>query len=395
MIAVSPLLRDGYGQPVYDLDGMSTRRFAIVYGVILVLSCGLSAAQAAADMPQQIAEHSRRAQEFLREKKPDLAIPELQAIVALDPNDQDTRANLGVLLFFHGDFVQAVPQLRVAFQLKPDLWKIQALLGLAEMRLKDTSNARADLESALPHLTEEKIRAEVGDALIASYTATGELEKAARTVSVLLAVQPTDPRLLLLSYRLYADLASNAMVTLALAAPQSAEMHQAMGRELARQGNEAAAVANYRQALASDPKLPGLSFDLGNLLYNSSDEKLQAEAEAQFQAALAANPLDEKAQLMLGEIAARRGDMKAAYGDDAHAVEMQPNDPEACSEFAKILMSRKELEKARSLLVHALEIDPMNYTAHYRLSTLDRQQGKLEEAKLELAEYEEVQGDEG
>jgi len=367
---------------------MSTRRFAIFYGVILVLSCGLSVAQAAADKPQQIAEHSRRAQEFLREKKPDLAIPELQAIVALDPNDRDTRANLGVLLFFQGDFVQAAPQLRVAFQLRPDLWKIQALLGLAEMRLKDASSARADLESALPHLSEAKIQAEVGNALIDSYTATGELEKAASTVSVLLVAQPTDPRLLLMSYRLYSDLASNAMVTLALAAPQSAEMHQAVGRELARQGNEAAAVANYRQAIENNPKLPGLSFDLGNLLYNSSDEKLQAEAETQFQAALADNPLDEKAQLMLGEIAARRGDMKAAYDDDAHAVEMQPNDPEACSEFAKILMSTKEPEKARSLLVHALEIDPMNYTAHYRLSTLDRQQGKPEEAKQELAEYE-------
>jgi cytochrome c-type biogenesis protein CcmH/NrfG len=367
---------------------MSTTRFTILFGVILVLCCGLSVAQAAADKPQQIAEHSRRAQEFLREKKPDLAIPELQAIVALDPNDRDTRANLGVLLFFQGGYAQAVPQLRAAFQLKPDLWKIQALLGLAEMRLKDTSTARADLESALPHLPVEKIQAETGYALIESYTSTGELEKAANTVSILLASQPTDPRLLLMSYRLYSDLASNAMVTLALAAPQSAEMHQAMGRELARQGNEAAAVANYRQAIESDPKLPGLSFDLGNLLYNSSDEKLQAEAEAQFQAALAANPLDEKAQLMLGEIAARRGDMKAAYEDDAHAVEMQPNDPEACSEFAKILMSSKEPEKARSLLVHALEIDPMNYTAHYRLSTLDRQQGKPEEAKRELAEYE-------
>lgn len=90
-------------------------------GIILVLGHGISIAQAIGDIPQQIAEHSRRAEEFLREKKPDLAIPELQAVVALDPNDQDTRANLGVLLFFQGDFAQAVPQLRAAFQLKPDL----------------------------------------------------------------------------------------------------------------------------------------------------------------------------------------------------------------------------------------------------------------------------------
>jgi Flp pilus assembly protein TadD len=356
---------------------------------LVLLLCPLIAwGQTSSGTSASFQQHVRDAQQYMHQKRPDLAIPEFEAALTLDPNNIEVQANLGVLLYFRGDSAQAESYLRAAIKEQPDLWKIQALLGLAEMRLKDANHARADLESALPHLTEAKIQAEVGDALIESYTATGELEKAASVVSVLLAAQPTNPKLLLMSYRLYSDLASNAMVTLALAAPQSAEMHQAMGRELARQGNEGAAIANYRQAIEIDPKLPGLSFDLGNLLYNSSDEKLQAEAEAQFQAALAANPLDEKAQLLLGEIAARRGDLKAAYEDDARAVEMQPNDPEACSEFAKILMSRKELEKARSLLVHALEIDPMNYTVHYRLSTLDRQQGKLEEAKRELAEYE-------
>ena len=45
-------------------------------------------------------------------------------------------------------------------------------------------------------------------------------------------------------------------------------------------------------------------------------------------------------------------------------------------------------DKARPLLEHALSIDSMNETAHYRLSTLDRQQGKTEEAKQELAQYQ-------
>jgi cytochrome c-type biogenesis protein CcmH/NrfG len=330
----------------------------------------------------------RDAQQHMQQKRPDLAIPEFEAILALEPANIDAQANLGVLLYFRGDLAKSAPHLRAAVKAQPDLWKIQALLGLAEHRLKDASNARADLESALPHLQEEKLQLEVGDTLVESYTATGELDKAASTVAVLLAAQPTNPKLLLLSYRLYSDLASNAMVTLALAAPQSAEVHQAMASELARQGNEAAAIANYREAIQLDSKLPGLYFDLGSLLYNSTDEKLQAEAEAQFQSALATNPHDQKAQLMLGEIAARRGDMKTAYADDARAVEMQPNDPEACTEFAKILISMKERDKARSMLLHALEIDPTNYTAHYRLSTLDRQEGKPEEAKQELAKYE-------
>jgi Tfp pilus assembly protein PilF len=356
---------------------------------LFFLGCCLTArSQISPGTNGSIEQHARDAQRYMHEKRPDLAIPEFEAVLTLDPANIEAQANLGVLLYFRGDLAKSAPHLRAAVKAQPDLWKIQALLGLAEHRLKDASKARVDLESALPHLKEEKLQTEVGNALVENYTATGELEKAASTVSVLLASQPANPKLLLMSYRLYSDLASNAVVTLALAAPHSAEMHQAMASELARQGNETAAVANYREAIQLGPKLPGLSFELGILLYNSTDEKLQSEAEAYFQAALAANPLDEKAQLMLGEIAARRGDLKAAYNADAHAVAMQPDDPDACTEFAKILISMKERDKARSLLLHALEIDPMNYTAHYRLSTLDRQEGKPEEAKQELAKYE-------
>jgi cytochrome c-type biogenesis protein CcmH/NrfG len=332
------------------------------------------------------------AQQYMLEKRPDLAIPEFEAAIAIDPNNVDAQANLGVLRYFKSDYANAVPHLRAAVVAQPGIWKIQALLGLAELRLKDPANARPDLEAALPHLKGEKIQDEAGDALIDSYTATGELDKAARVVSILLDAHPTDTRLLMISYRLYSDLAANAMLTLAIAAPKSAEMHQVMARELARHGDEQAAIANYREAIEANPKLPGLNFELGSLLYDSSDEKLQSEAEAQFQAALAANPNDEKSQLMLGKIAERKGDLKAAYAADSRAVQMQPDDPDACTELAKILIAtqsdRDQPDKARALLTHAIQIDPTNYTAHYRLVSLDRAEGKPEEAKKELAEYQ-------
>ena len=91
---------------------------------------------------------------------------------------------------------------------------------------------------------------------------------------------------------------------------------------------------------------------------------------------------------MLGEDAARHGDMTKANEAESRAVELQPNDPDACTELAKTLIALHQSERARSLLEHALTIDSMNETAHYRLSTLDRQQGKIEEAKQELAQYQ-------
>jgi tetratricopeptide (TPR) repeat protein len=335
-----------------------------------------------------VQQHLQNARQDLGNQRPDLAIPELEAVIAIDPVNQDAQANLGVLLFFRGEMEKAVPHLRIAVKAQPDLWKIQALLGLAEVRLKDQMNARSDLESALPHLKGEKVQMEVGNALVAIYSASGELEKAADVASVMLESQPTDPGLLLLSYRLNSAAAGTSLLTLAMAAPHSAEMHQAMARELIRHGDEAAAIANYHEAIRLNPKLPGLLFDFGAVLYKSDDPKLKAEAEAQFKAALAANPQDEKAQLMIGQVAAQRGDLKAAYDAESQAVEMQPNDGDAWTEFAKILISMNERDKARALLEHALEIDPTNYTAHYRLGTLYRQQGKQEEARRELADYQ-------
>jgi cytochrome c-type biogenesis protein CcmH/NrfG len=234
----------------------------------------------------------------------------------------------------------------------------------------------------------EKVQREAGDALIASYTGTGELDKAASAVAVLLDANPTDAELLLTSYHFYSELANNAMITLALAAPNSAELHQAMARELSRHGDDDAAIGNYRAAIQLNPKLPGLHLELGNIYFNSPDARLQGQAATEFASAVAENPRDEKAQLMLGEDAARRGDLKTAFEAETRAVELERDDPDACTALAKTLVEMDQPDKARDLLVHALQIDSMNETAHYRLSTLDRKQGKTDEAKQELTQYQ-------
>lgn len=336
---------------------------------------------------QEEAAHLRKAADYIRARQPALAIPELRAVVAIDPGNVDAQANLGVLLFFQRQFADAVPYLRSAVGARSDLWKIQGLLGLAEGQLQDNDASRADLEAAFPHLTEPKFQLEVGKALIDNYTATGDLENAATVVSTLLVSRPTDPSLLYLSYRLNSDIAGRAMLTLALSAPDSAEMHQVMARELAHHADDDAAIANYREALKIDPNLAGLHSELGDLLFNSEDQKLKAEAPAEFEAALAVNPHDEKAQLSLGIIAAQNGDMKTALADDSRAVELDPNDTDACTELAKALELMNQRAKAEQMFERAIQIDPTNYVAHYRLAALYRRERKTDEMKQQLADY--------
>jgi tetratricopeptide (TPR) repeat protein len=160
-----------------------------------------------------------------------------------------------------------------------------------------------------------------------------------------------------------------------------------MARELAKQGKTDEAIANYREALRINPRLAGAHTELGDLFFHSVDEKLKAAAANEFQSALDVNPGDEKAELAIGVLAAQRGDLKTALADDSRALQLAPNDSDACTELAKVLIQMDRKDEARDLLERAVQIEPSNYVAHFRLSTLYRQQGRTDEAKQQVALY--------
>lgn len=137
---------------------------------------------------------------------------------------------------FRGDYAGAIPQLQTALKFDPGLWKIQALLGRAQRRTADSAGAMANLEQAFPNLEDRDIQIEVGMELVEMYASREELEKAAHVLQLLHEKFPTDVEVLYASYRLYSDLAGEAMLSLSLVAPHSAQMHQLMTHELARQG---------------------------------------------------------------------------------------------------------------------------------------------------------------
>lgn len=335
----------------------------------------------------QLAQHTRLAQQYLSERRPGLAIPELRAILKLDPGNVDAHGNLGVLLFFEGHYAQAAPQLRDALQARPDLWKIQALLGMSELRTGDHAASRNDLATAFPHLTETKIKLDVGNALIDSYTSSGDLDKAADVVSTLLKLEPTNKDLLYAAYRIYSDLSDQMVLTMAMTAPDSAQMHATMGHVLAREGDSKAAIANYREAIRINPKIPGLHFDLAELLKSTGNVADQKAAIQEYKAVLALNPADEKSLSELGSIAEKNGNTQEALEYYTHAVKLQPDDPGALAGLADVWISMQQPKKAIPLLEHAVQLDPTSSAAHFRLSTLYRHEGRTADAKHELNEY--------
>jgi FimV-like protein len=366
---------------------MIIQRAIALGGMGLLLGAAMCFAQTAGDTQSQIAEHNRKLQQYLQEKKPDLAIPELQALVALDPNNVDVRGNLGVLLFFKGDCAGAVSQLRAATSLRTGLWRIEVLLSICEKRQGDLAAARTDLEDAFPHLDDEKLRLQAGMEMIEIYSNSGDLDKAAGIVTVLREHDPTNVDVLYAAYRIYSDLAGESMLSLSLVDPDSAQMHRVIAHEETRQGNDAGAIQHYRKAIALNPQLPDIDFELAELLYASQDEKLKKEAEQEYLAALKENPRDEKTIRKLGEIDAARGDTQSALNEFSKAIQLEPTDSDAKLALAKALIEMNQIDKAQALLEEAVQQEPTNAIAHYRLATLYRKMGRVDDARREVDLY--------
>lgn len=356
----------------------------VVTGVALV--CGVAHAQNTAE--QQLAEHRAKAQQYLMNKEPDKAIPELQAMEALAPNDADVHGNLGVLFYFRGDCARAVPELRRAVELVPGIWRQQTLLGFCEERLGDRENAAKDLEAAFPHIDDPKLNRDTGEALLRIYAADNELAKAAAVMAVLQEKNPTDVKLLYSAYELYSDLAGEAMISLSLVNPDSAEMHRLMARESLRYGDRITAISHLRDALKIDPKMPGLHEELADALNSSQEGGNKEEAEQEYKLALAENPKDELALCRLGEMAETRGETQDALAEYTKALQLSPEDDAANMGLAKVYMTLKQPDKAAALLEGVVKRDPTNDVAHFRLSTAYRQMHRYDDAKKQLVEYQ-------
>ena len=346
-----------------------------------------AAAQAGSNGAQKISTLEQQVQIYLQDQKPQLAIPLLRQIISLDPGNLNANANLGVLLFFEKDYANAIPLMRTALQTKPDLWRIQALQGIAEKRTGDPLAAQKDLEQAFPHLQDVKIQRQAGLELVELDASSGRFAAAASIAEKLEELSPQDPQIMLVAYEISSQMMDQSLLNMLLVAPDSAEMHMIMGGRLGRQGDHASSIAQYREAIRLNPNLPGVHFELAEQLRASPDPAMNAQAEAEYQAALKENPFDVKAWCRLGDSLAGRGAFKAAEDDYKKALALQPNDSDAQTGLAIALMSTDQMSQALPLLEDAVKNDPTNIVAHYRLSVLYRRGGRVADAQHEMSEF--------
>ncbi len=348
-------------------------------------------AQNAPDVRQKIEALQQQAQKYLQEQKPQLAIPLLSEIVSLDPKNVNAQGNLGVLLFFQGKYPEAIPHMRSALELQPELWRILALLGIAEKRTGDAALAQTDLGKAFANVDDKKVQVEAGLELLELQAASGQLDQALSVAAKLRELAPENPQIVFATFHIARRLMDQTLLNMMIAAPDSPEMHMMMAGELSRQGNQTDAIAQYREAIRLNPNLPGAHFELAEQLKTATDPALNAEAEAEYKAAIQVNAYDEKAWRELGRILAAKGDFKRAEEHYRNALSLDPKDSEAKTGLATVLISLDRTNEAISLLEKAVEDDQTNTAAHYRLSTLYRQAGRTADAEREMKAFRHYQ----
>ena len=341
-------------------------------------------AQNPQDIQQKIGALELQLQKYLQDQKPELAIPVLREIVSLDAKNINGQANLGVLLYFQGNYAESVPHLRAALELQPGLPRIEALLGIAEKRTGDPQAAQKHLEHALSGLDDKKIQLQAGVELIELYSAATQFEKALAVAGRLQEFDPQNPQIVLITYELSRQLMDQSLLTLMVSAPDSAEMHMIMGNELGRQGDHSNSAIQYHEALKLNPVLPGAHFELAEQLRTAADPALNAQAEDEYKAAIKVNPNDALSWRQLGGIQQAKGAFKAAEEDYRKALALQPRDAESKTGLAIVLISIGKTDEATGLLESAIKDDPTNLVAHFRLSTIYRRAGRAADAQREL-----------
>lgn len=340
------------------------------------------------DLEQKIGALEQQAQKHLQEQKPQLAVPVLREIASLDPKNLNARANLGVLLFFDGRYAEAIPHMRAAMDLNPELSRIQALLGIAEKRTGERAQAKTDLERAFAKLDDKKIRVDAGLELIELYSAASEVDKALAIAVRLQELAPENPQILFVTYHLARRIMDQNLVNMIMVAPDSAEMQMIVAGERARQGDANHAIARYREAIRLNPKLPGAHFELAEVLRTSSDPGMTAQAEDEYRIAIQVNQNDQKSWRHLGDMLVAKSDLKAAEQHYRRALALEPADSAAKTGLAIVFTSTDRTDEAISLLESAVRDDPANTEAHFRLSGLYRRAGRMAEADREMAAFQ-------
>jgi tetratricopeptide (TPR) repeat protein len=309
----------------------------------------------------------------------DSAIAAFRKAADLAPSSAIVFFRLGDAYMRKGDYVDAIPPLKHAAELNPDAPAIQQSLGFALL-------AAGYASDAIPHF--EKIN-EVG-ALGIAQLQSGLPADAVTNLRAALAKTPNDPDLLFYLSRASAQLSSQSLDNLLASFPDSPRAHQAKGQSYFQQKMYAEAEKEYQRALALRPDLPGLRLELGQIYEAQSD---WPKAEKEFRQEAKTQPGNAEAAYRLGDVFLQEGKMKDAADELQRSNKLRPDMADTLYSLGRATAA-SDPATAEQALTRVTEMEkqsPLAAQAYLALAGVHRKLGKTDQATRDMQEYRRIQ----
>jgi tetratricopeptide (TPR) repeat protein len=352
----------------------------------------------APDLLQRYAQAGERALAEHRYADAQVAYEKLRE---LSPGTAEVHAGLGMIYYQQRKFTESVAALRQAMKLNPALPRTDILLAMSLSELGQFQEALPGLRRAFKQTADDTLRRSGGLQLQRAYTGLEQDDKAVEVALELTRLYPKDPEVLYHSGRLFSNYAYLATMKLARTAPASAWAHQAAGEANESQGLYDAAIREYREVLAQDPRRPGIHLRIGRTLLSRAQASgaesgvaaTRAEAASEFEEELRIDSTNATAAYELGEIHRKAGELDKAAELFALAVKHYPDFEDAQVGLGRVLVALGKPELALPHLRKAIALGPGNEVPYYQLSLVYRELGNAAEQQKALAEFQRLKSE--
>jgi tetratricopeptide (TPR) repeat protein len=356
--------------------------------VALVCSSRLPSQSSNTDL---IARYSEQGQSALAEGRYSDAALAFEKLKELEPEVAEVRANLGAIYFQERQYDKAVPELRQAIKLKPNLVKAATLLAISLSEIGGYKEAIPGLEKGFARDLDAEVKRMCGLQLLRAYSGLQQDDKAVRTALQLDQLYGEDPEILYHTGRIYGNFAYLTMKKLSEVAPNSVWRNEAAGEAYQSQGAHQQAITAYQNVLKSNPAMPGIHFRLGRV-YHERFRSMRSEqditaAMREYSLELEVDPRNANAAYEIAEIQRMQGDLASAEKYYKMAVSHYADFQEAQVGLGATLSSMDRASEALGHLERAVRLNPGDETGWYRLSQVQRKLGNTQEQQRAMAEF--------
>lgn len=272
----------------------------------------------------------------------------------------EARVNLGLAEHLLGRYSDSTVTLAAVARQQPELAPAHLFLGIGYLKLGQPRKAIPPLEQALRI---EPANREAHRALATCRLQDGDYRQAATEFRALFALEPDQGEAWYRLGRDYTGAASRAVRRMSLDHRRTAWGHRLAADLYSLSGRLEIAAEEFREALAADPKSPGLHSGLGTVYLRQGQP---ADAVKEFQRALEQDAGDPKAHLGLAEVSLSQRDTTAAYEQIRVAWEASPEVLLVESGFPHSPLNPDSVPH----LIAALSTQPASPPTHFLLRAL-------------------------